>query len=118
MTPRAGIMRDLDSPWRRAENFAKTVTYSVCLAGCRGFVAQAFLPLWFWGPRVIKPTQARMPLPQHARYWFLPQASKLNFAIWISVALISPTAFGQTLEAVRVISRRLDRTIVLPGEFL
>src|SRR5947209_516540 len=111
MTPRAGIMRDLNSPWRRAEkplaeargseqHFANTITYPLRLAACCGFVAQAFLPVWFWG---VKTTQARMPVLQ-------PQASKLNVAIWISMALISPTAFGQTLEAVRVIFRPLDRT--------
>lgn len=43
---------------------------------------------------------------------------KMNIAIWISLALSSGTAFGQALEAVRVISRPSDRTIVLPGEFL
>jgi hypothetical protein len=43
---------------------------------------------------------------------------RMNFGIWISLALRSGPAFGQALEAARVITRPSDRTIVLPGEFL
>ena len=38
-----------------ARHFANTITYSVCSAGGRGLVAQAFLPVWFLGPKQIKP---------------------------------------------------------------
>ena len=41
-----------------------------------------------------------------------------ELTILIGLALSSGPAFGQALEAVRVISRPSDRTIVLPGEFL
>src|SRR5881396_2373430 len=42
----------------------------------------------------------------------------LELTIWIGLGLGWLTAHGQTLDAVRVVSQPLDRTIVLPGEFL
>src|ERR1041385_4821676 len=37
---------------------------------------------------------------------------------WFSILWFLPAAFSQGLEAVRVVSRPVDRTVVLPGEFL
>src|SRR5947199_6592542 len=42
----------------------------------------------------------------------------LELTIGIGLGLGWLTAHGQTLDAVRVVSQPLDRTIVLPGEFL
>src|SRR5213594_4270521 len=67
------------------------------MRGPDAFVVQAFLPVRLWCCKRVTTTQAGMS---------------------VLLALLSATAFGQTLEAVRVISRPLDRTIVLPGEFL
>jgi len=65
------------------------------LQNLRALVVQAFLPV----SNRVKTTQARIP-------------------VLLCLALISPAAFGQTLDAVRVVSRATDRTIVLPGEIL
>ena len=33
----------------------------------KGFVAQAFLPVWFCSRKVVRTTQARMPVPQRPK---------------------------------------------------
>jgi membrane fusion protein (multidrug efflux system) len=44
--------------------------------------------------------------------------SDLKSSVPILLAMLAPLTMGQALDSVRVISKPLDRTIVLPGEFV